>query len=245
MYLYIYDSFLGHQKYESTLASIERRVTDLGIQGKIARLSVLKNIRELVTDAVKSGVHTIVAIGDDQTFTRMINIVADLDVTLGLIPVEAGSVIARVLGIPIKDQACDVLAARIVRKLDLGKINNYFFINGAEIENANVKLTCDGYSLAPITALNRVRIANVGSAGGSVSNPTDGILEAIITPVESKMFMKKQLQPTVFPFTTILIESDDDVSIVTDNQVVLKTPARVEVAPHKLKVIVGNQRLFE
>ncbi len=247
MYLYIYDSFLSDSKYESLLTSIERRVTDLGIQGKIAKLSILKNITELVTDAVKKGVTTIVAIGDDQTFTKMINVVASLNVTFGIIPVVNNSTIAKVLGIPPKERACEVIAARMIRKLDLGKINNYYFIAGAELTNAKISISCDTYSLSPTTEFNTVRICNVGfQTKNAVSNPTDGILEAIITPVKSGMFSKKPLPPTILPFKKIRLKTEgEDASIVTDGQVILKTPAVVEVEPAKLKFIVGSGRLFE
>lgn len=247
MYLYIYDSSLSHQKYANLLTAIERRVTDLGIQGKVVRLTILKNIKEVVNDAVKAGVTTVIAVGDDQTFAKIINSVALLDVTLGFIPVDNSSKIARVLGIPPKELACDVLAARIVKKLDLGKINNYFFLNAAEISNAKVQITCEGYSLAPLTELNTVRICNIGSFGGTVvSNPMDGKLEAIITPIESGWLSKKQLQATVLPFTKISIQAlgDESVSILTDEQIILKTPAVVEVAPAQLKIIVGSNRMF-
>src|SRR3989339_839914 len=102
MYLYIYDSFLNDKKYTDSLIKIEKRITDLGIKGKIARLSVLKNMKELITDGVKEGVHTVVAIGNAQTFAKVINIVADLDLTLGLIPIDNNNPIAKILGIPPK-----------------------------------------------------------------------------------------------------------------------------------------------
>ncbi len=248
MYLYIYDSLLSHQKYSSFLTNVERRCTDLGINGKIVRLTILKNIKEVVTDAVKRGVTTIVAVGDDQTFAKIINTIAPLDVTLGLIPSDNSSRIARVLGIPPKELACDVIAGRIVKKLDLGRINNYYFLNAAEITNAKVQITCNGYSLAPLTELNTVRICNVGSYGGPIrSNPMDGRLEAIITPIQGGWLSKKELQPTVLPFTKIRIQAtgEDVVSILTDEQIILKTPADVEIAPGKLKVIVGTNRMFE
>ena len=88
MYLYIYDSFLNHKKYTDLLTKIEKRITDLGIKGKVAKLSVLKNMKELILDGVREGVQTVVVIGNSQSFTKVINIVANLDVTLALIPVE-------------------------------------------------------------------------------------------------------------------------------------------------------------
>ena len=247
MYLYIYDSFLSHQKYASLLAAIEQRVVDLDIKGKIARLSILKNTLELVRDAVRYGVTTVVAIGDDQTFAKIINIIAPLDVTFGIIPVDGKSKIARVLGVPPKELACEVIAARIVKKLDLGKINNYYFLSSAEISNAKVSITCGSYTLQPTTELNTVRICNFGwNKASATSDPTDGILEAIITPFIQKWLTKKELEPTVLPFTKIRINSEVEggAAILTDEQIILKTPADVEIAPHMLKVIVGTNRLF-
>ena len=248
MYLYIYDAFLSQPKYASFLAGVERRVTDLDIKGKIARLNILKNTKELITDAVKAGVTTVVAIGDDQTFAKIINVIAPLQVTLGLIPAENNSKIARVLGVPPREPACDVLAARIIKRLDLGIINNYYFLNTAEITNAKISIDCDTYSVEPTTAMNVVRICNVGAFGGEVySNPTDGILEAVITPIQQRWFSKHSLKPTILPFKKIRInaEDEDGASILTDEQVILKTPADVRIAPGQLKVIVGSNRMFE
>ena len=128
MYLYIYDSFLSDKKYSDLLSQIEKRVTDLGIKGRIARLSILKNMKELITDGIKSGVQTVVVIGNAQTFAKVINIVAGLEVVLGLIPVENDNKIAKMLGVPPKLLACDVIAASIIKKIDLGLINGHILV---------------------------------------------------------------------------------------------------------------------
>ena len=67
MYYYIYDSYLAEKKYESTIARIENRLTDLGINGKINRLSFLKNIHQIIGEEVKRGVKTVVVVGSDET----------------------------------------------------------------------------------------------------------------------------------------------------------------------------------
>jgi len=100
MYLYVYDSFLNDKKYNSLLIKIEQRITDLGIKGRVAKLSILKNMKELISDAVKEGVETVVVAGDNQTFSKVINVIASLDVTLGIIPVVNNNNIAEVLGVP-------------------------------------------------------------------------------------------------------------------------------------------------
>jgi diacylglycerol kinase family enzyme len=248
MYLYIYDSFLSDKKYADLLIQIEKRVTDLGIKGRIARLSILKNMKELITDGIKSGVQTVVVIGNVQTFAKVINIVAELDVVLGLIPVENNNKIAKMLGIPPKLLACDILASRIIKKIDLGIINNHYFMGQAELNNANVLIEYDGYSVKPTTTDNNITIYNFADRElVSGSSPIDGKLEVVITPIKSGTFGKKNINGTVLPFSKIRISTEDEeqVSILTDEQVILKTPAEISVAPQKLRVIVGPERCFE
>lgn len=247
--MYIYDSFLNDKKYADLLIKIEKRITDLGIKGKIARLSVLKNMKELIMDGVKEGVHTVVAIGNAQTFAKVINIVADLDLTLGLIPVDNNNPIAKILGIPPKDLACDVLASRITKKIDLGKINNHYFINTAEIENGDVVIEYNDFKVEPTTNEHKITLYNFATNENisSSSSPVDGILEAVITPIKSTLFGKKKIPGTILPFTKIKIGSnqEEQVAILTDQQIIMKTPAEISVAPQKLKVIVGGERNFD
>lgn len=246
MYLYIYDAFLNDPKYATLLAKIEQRVVDLDIKGKIARLSILKNLKELITDAVKGGVKTVVVIGNDQTFTKVINVVADLDVTLGLIPVDDTSVIAKMLGIPPRELACEVVSGRIIKKIDLGKINNNYFLRSAEIVDAPASIMCDDFQIHPTTNHHTIVVNNFGPHYQR-SNPTDGVMEAVITPRKSAWLGgEKPLKSTVLPFTKVTITSliDEPISIITDSYHVMKTPAAIEIAPAKLKIIVGSQRNF-
>ncbi|OGY93311.1 MAG: hypothetical protein A2406_00985 [Candidatus Komeilibacteria bacterium RIFOXYC1_FULL_37_11] len=246
MYLYIYDSFLNDKKYSDLLISIEKRLTDLGIKGKIARLSILKNMKEMIMDGVKEGVQTVVAIGNAQTFAKVINVVADLDVALGLIPVDNNNPIAKVLGIPPRVMACDVLASRIIKKIDLGKINNYYFVNTAQIENGDVTIEYKDFKISPITEKSKITLYNFSNKF-SKSSPVDGILEAVITPIKSGLFGKKMVEQTILPFTKIKIGSraEEQVAILTDEQIIMKTPAEIVVVPQKLKVIVGSERHFD
>lgn len=247
MYLYIYDSFLNDKKYTDLLIKIEKRITDLGIKGRVAKLSILKNMKELITDGVKEGVKTVVVIGNNQTFAKVINIVADLDVVLGLIPVEK-SKIATILGIPPKINACDILASRIIKKIDLGKINNQYFIHSAEINNSEVVIEYNSFKVQPATKENQITFYNFADVNSPNSSPIDGLLEAVITPVKSNFLgKKKSLGDTVLPFNKIKVTSQEEeqISILTDEQIIMKTPARISVSPEKLNIIVGPERNFD
>ena len=244
MYLYIYDSFLNNKKYSDLLVKIEQRVTDLGIKGRIARLSILKNMKELIIDGLKDGVKTIVVIGDTKTFSKVINIVADLDITLGLIPINNNNKIARLLGIPPRVLACEILASRIIKRIDLGQVNKYYFISKAHINNGLVEINYGNFKIMPTTKENNITFYNFSDKQNF--NPTDGILETVITPIKSTIFGKKLIKSTIFPFLNIKINSlyDEQAALLIDEQIIVKTPVRIKVIPKKLKVIVGSERKF-
>ena len=252
MYLYIYDVFLNDKKYFNLLNKIESRLADLEIKGKICRLNLLKNMSEAIDDGIKQGVNTIVAVGNDSTFGKVVNAVADRDITLGIIPVDGESKIAEILGVPAEEKACDILAQRLIKKLDLGKINKQYFIDSASIDDNHVSLNFEKYQISPV-GKTMISICNLGFLSGNnsiyekkISVPTDGWLEAVITPLKSGLFSKKNDRvPSVFPFKKILVESKGEpVTVTIDQQSIFKTPVEITVAPKKLKVIVGSERLF-
>ena len=226
------------------MVKIEKRVTDLGIKGRIARLSILKNMKELITDGLKDGVETIVVIGDTKTFSKVINIVADIDITLGLIPVNNNNKIARLLGIPPRVLACEILASRIIKRIDLGRVNKHYFISKAHINNGSVEINYGNFKIMPTTKENKITFYNFSDKQNF--NPTDGILETVITPIKSTIFGKKLIKSTVFPFLNVKITSlyDEQAALLIDEQIIVKTPVRIKVIPKKLKVIVGSERKF-
>ena len=209
MYFYLYDTFLKEKKYAGSLTKIENRLIDLGINGKTEKMSVLKSAKEVVGDAIKGGAKTIIAVGDDQTFAEALNIVAaHKSIVLGFIPIVEGN-IAKTLGIPAKEGACDVLSARIVSKIDLGKVNSHYFFSALEIsQNNGLSIECDGkYTVKPVSTTVNISIRNFGLVltkkdlqKSDVHNPCDGFLDIVFTQDKvGSIFKKSQTGPSVFP----------------------------------------------
>jgi len=257
MYYYIYDSFLSDKKYDTILSRIETRLMDLGINGKLEKLTLLKNLKEIIEDAVKKDADTIIAVGNDDTISKIINYLPKLSVVLGIIPIGPKNKIANVLGIPSDEKACDVLSSRIIEKIDLGKVNNNYFLSCLEVPaTKELSIECDQYKITPISENTTVNICNFGNILGQVGqsnkiyNPRDGILEAVFSQKsESKgpfsIFKKNYSPNSVFPFKKIKIKcSKECLPIMADGQTTIKTPATVEVMPKKLKIIVGKNRMF-
>lgn len=258
MYYYIYDSFLSDKKYEMTTHRIENRLMDLGINGKIEKLTILKSLKELVEQAVKNNAETLVIVGNDKTVSKVISFLPNYSLTLGIIPVGPDNKIAEVLGIPEGERACDVLSSRIVEKIDLGKVNNSYFLSCLEIPvKEEITLECENYNISPLANSEMISICNFGNIfndqflrRGKIYNPKDGVLEAVIClkPTSMglfKIFQKEFTRDSVFPIRKLKIKSTKEcVPIIADGEVVVKTPVSVEVVPKKLKVIVGKNRMF-
>ena len=254
MYLYLYDSFLNKKKYNTVLARIETRLTDLGIGGKIFRLSPLRNVEELIADEIRGGTKTIVVVGNDKTLNQIVNISAQHDCTIGLIPIGPDNTIARIIGIPENEAACNVLAARMVKRIDLGKINNVYFLSSLQLDGAAVTLRCENqYVVTPPRPRSSVTVCNLRplaatGLGAAYFNPEDGLLEVLVQPPASGLFKMRKgsiASQSVIPFKKLLITSrGSSTSVLTDGQQIIKTPASVEVAPRKLRLIVGKERRF-
>lgn len=248
MYLYIYDNFLTAKKHQGLLYKIENRLVDLGIKGRVVRLNILKNMEEVVDDGIKQGVKTVVVVGNDKSFSKIINIIAQRDVVLGIIPVDKKSKIANILGVPYGSLACEVLAQRIIKKIDLGLVNNYYFIDSAVIENEPTLIKFGTYNISPTEEDNRVSFNNLGYLTHNDDeykfNPTDGKLEAVIETHTNSITKSKQA--SVFPFKDINVEVEKPGAFIIADQVAkLKPPTTISVAPNKLRVIVGSDRKFK
>lgn len=236
------------------LARTETRLTDLGIGGKIFRLSPLRNVAELINDEIRNGVKTIVIVGNDKTLSQIINLAAKFDVTLGLIPMGNDNKIAKALGIASTEEACDILSARKIERLDLGKANDVYFLSQISVSSGAVTIECENKFKVTAKTKDLIRICNLrplsAAAGQSAGyfNPQDGLLEILVHPLKSDFwqFLKKgkTADKSIIPFKKSIIKSKIPLTVATDGQKVLKTPVEVEVLPKKLRFIVGKNRIF-
>jgi diacylglycerol kinase family enzyme len=255
MYYYIYDSFLSDKKYQPLLHRIEGRLMSLGISGRVEKLTLLKSLQEIVTEAVKKGASTIVAVGNDETVSKIISFLPNLSITMGIIPIGPHNSIAHILGLNDSEDACESLSARIIEKIDLGKANDYYFISSLTVPaQKEVVIDCGNYYISPLSENGHISICNFKCADHDQqtlgSNPKDGILEAVFSEVPQhknifNIFKKEFSRESVFPFKKIKIKcAKECLPVVADGQLTIKTPVTVEVAPKKLKVIVGKDRMF-
>ena len=85
--------------------------------------------RRLAREAVEQGINVVIAIGGDGTINEVIQELAGSETALGVIPSGTVNVWAREVGIPLDySGARDVLVCGQTRQIDLGKINDDYFL---------------------------------------------------------------------------------------------------------------------
>jgi diacylglycerol kinase family enzyme len=259
MHVYIYDSFLAHKKYDRVLATIETRITDLGLNGKIDRLGPMKNIKSMVENEIKRGVKTIVAVGNDHTVNEVINAITAFDrlklyknVPLGIIPIgKENNVIAESLGINGEEDACNILSARRIEELDLGLANNRFFLLEAAIASQGTTIEINQtYSIEIMDKgeISIINLPNKNLASNKASfSPQDGILELLIRTKKSGGFLKiggEKIGESVFSLKKLAVHNNKNQPIILDGCVEIPAPAEISVIREKIKIIVGKERNF-
>lgn len=258
MYSYIYDSFLSANKYRKILERIEVRLGVLGIPGKMKRLNILHHQREAIEESIRRGAKTIVLVGDDHGIVQAIDTLAKHDIAVGIIPVgnEKNLRIARTFGIPPLELACEVLSRRSIARLDLGKIASHYFLTNAEVQATTFRCVFPRrtFSVEPIVAKASLTIMNLalaplGNEKILQSNPRDGILELIIRDATTSfvdVFRSKKTQkmPSIFPIQEIELTEPEGATVTMDGWRSVKLPLTVTVAPQKLRIIIGRERLF-
>jgi len=257
MYFYIYDSFLTDRKYERVLAAVETRLTDLGIAGKIGRLTPFTNARGLVRDETRRGVRTIVVVGNDETVSQVVGGLGEADVILGLIPVGAPCHIARSLGIPEGADACDVLSRRVIQQVDLGKINGQHFLWQVVIPPGRYTVEGEGnYRISSVGEDSEIIVSNLRGAEMQVrgpaalrrpGDPQDGFLDMLIAPKRTGGVLGgrgKESETGLIPLRRLKVKSEEPFAVVVDGRRTEYREALIEIAPGRLKVITGKERVF-
>lgn len=258
MYFYIYDTFLTDRKFDRILAAIETRLTDLGISGKIGRLTPFTNAKGLIRDETRRGAATIVAVGNDDTVAKVVEGIGDASITLGVIPIGGPNEIAESLGIPEGADACDVLSKRVTQKIDLGSVNGHLFLSQVRLPSGQYTMEGDGkYRITIVAPESETVIMNLRRGSSvpddedgfsTIGNPKDGMLDTmIITKGRGlfRMFRKNVSRvPSVIPVKTLSITSESPISVFVDGRKVTNSKISIEVIPERLKVITGRSRNF-
>lgn len=249
MHTYIYDSYLSDKKYFNAVNEIESRLTDLGLGGRVCRLSPLRSLRDVINQELKRNPKTLVVIGNDSIVSQAISLMGGSDVPFGIIPVAEPNNIASRLGI-VEEHACPILSARRIVQIDLGVVDNKTFLKSAEIMGDKLRLMIDDNYIVETQGA-KVEIVNflLNEEMGELVAPAtyhNGQLHLIITKEVVKRALLKnrtELEQSIIPFTELEIVTEGS-TVMLDGFVKINNPQKVFVLPKGLKAIVGKQRNF-
>ncbi len=253
MYIYLYDNYLRSRKYDTVMSSIETRLTDFGIAGKIIRLQHLTNAESVIHEEIRRGASTIVIVGNDKTFGSVLSKAAICEIPFGFIPVGADNSIAEVLGIPIGEDACDILSRRRKIQLDVGWFNNRYFVSRLHIPPSDITVEYDEkFRVSATIGKIELVVCNlqpyIWKSRGQhdiVVHPQDGKLEAFLRPVIGKGIIKEKYdEPSVFPFEEMIVTSRSPFVVEADGKVSKETKITIKLAKKKIQMIVGRERRF-
>lgn len=131
-FIFIVNTRIGDKKIAKLQVSIQ---ASFGVNDyQIFLTKYGGHAKELATQFVKEGYKNIVAVGGDGTVNEVIQALAKKDITLGIIPTGSGNGLARHCKIPLKmNDAVVLLKNGKPALIDLGKINDVFFISNAGV----------------------------------------------------------------------------------------------------------------
>lgn len=261
MYTYLYDSFVSDPKYAKILGAVETRITDLGIQGRIDRVSVFKNPKVILAEAIRRGSKTVVIVGNDETIRKTVEVIPNFDLTFAIIPVGSPNILAKYLGIPEGEAACDILSARIIEKIDLGKVNNKYFFSNISIPQTSISIECDESFYITPENVGGVFIHNLPFSSTFFSppegstKPNDGLLDLYVKTPPSSAFGKvkwllgksgniSKERLSKIPAKKLKLKSKSAFTISADGAIMESPEFDIEVVPGILKIITGKERQF-
>lgn len=256
MYVYFYDNFIREKKYAPVIKAMEIRLTDFGIAGKIVRLNNYADARALIDDEIKRGAKTVVIVGNDKTFGQVLSGSATANCTFGFLPVGPENSIAAVLGIPVGPDACDILSRRRKERLDVGWVNNRFFVSQLKAGPGKLQITYDerftvsGKNLLEVVVCNLQpfywKSGHQTTQALEMVHPQDGKLEAFVRPLTPGRWWGYSYEdpPSVFPFAEMEIRGAEPFAVEADGKKTKEIRIAIKLAPERIEMIVGRDRKF-
>lgn len=248
-FAYLYDDFLSERRYERELNAIEAELARRNIGGRVFRLGMFRTPKGLMGDVVRGGAKNVVIVGNDLTLGKLLWDAPELEVTVGYLPIGSPSRIADMLGIPSGEKAAEVLAARFIETLDVGRIGDRRFLTEIVVRDPGALLVIDGkFSIKPVDQ-GSIIVRNIGMPGEDgkpTANAKDGKLEAVVTrEIPAKYPWQKKhetSEQTVLAFERGRIEAFEQIDMVVDGITVTGRAFDLWVDPKPLQFITGRRR---
>lgn len=239
MYLYLYAPYLRGRKHARDLALIEGRVTDFGISGKVYQLSQFLKFPAAVKEFGLKRLKTLVLVGDDALLDESVSHFAGSETVLAYIPIGE-SKYARALGIPQGASAADVLAARRIARLNLGRVGERFFLGSISCEGRGLEVHTPMFSIFP-KEYAKVEVINLEEG----ALPVSGALRVRVTPFQGSRWRRIPDTPSVMEVTSCRIKAARALLVQVGAGSILKTPLQVDIVQRAVRMVMGRSVKME
>lgn len=241
MNVFIYDAITD--KHKKSIRKFEEQISKLSLQGKILYLKDIKKAKEAIEKEIDNGAKTIIILGNDNTVNFTINILANISENIPVFVVPIGNKnnnIANSLGIKNIKEAPFILSARRMEKLNIGKVNNEYFLSSCHLKDKNIGISIDEKFVVKAKKHSDHYIFNLLDVKCSTQNilisPQDKTLNLFID-TSSK-------EKTIIPIKDFLEINKENIDITIDNSKIISSPARISISDKSLSFIVGKDRSF-
>jgi YegS/Rv2252/BmrU family lipid kinase len=119
---------------QDDISDLNRIFSEHGIESQVICQAKRGEATLLAREAVAEGFDTVVAVGGDGTINEVVCGLVNSGVPLGIVPAGSGNGLAREFGISLKlREACETIIHGDTREVDVGIMNDRFFLGTAGI----------------------------------------------------------------------------------------------------------------
>ncbi|NDI36002.1 diacylglycerol kinase [Chengkuizengella sediminis] len=128
----IYNPSSGREEMKKRLPEVLKKLESGGFETSTHETKGKGDAAKAAEEAVKREFDVVIAAGGDGTLNEVVNGLANQPYRpkLGILPLGTTNDFARALGIPKNwSRACDIILKQYTELIDIGKVNNEYFIN--------------------------------------------------------------------------------------------------------------------
>lgn len=246
MNLFVYDDYVSNNRYQKTINKLETRLTDLGLSGKIIRLNNIKNVDNLIHQEIRAGIKNIYIVGNNESAAKVINSVINEKISdllrdklvLAMIPIgKHKQSIANSMGIYDSQDACNIILARLIKKIDLGLVNSFVFVNKVEIFNSSLELNFfDDYSF------NIIKKTNIQFTNLLDRKELKDFVNISADDRHLDLLINKKGDLSYIKFKKVKIKGAK--TALLDDHLTIDSPSLIQIADNQINFIVGKNRSF-
>lgn len=257
MYIYIYDESAEKRRNSKVLIKIEKKITDLGLNGKVLRLKGITNIEKTIEDELKYEAGTIVVIGSDYTFHKTLNAVLKKKdknpsykiPVLSIIPLEEkNNSIASILGLNKPEQACDALLSRRTERVGVGMVDKNYFLTQIEVLGDYSEVEIGNDYLIEAKSPCDINIINLPLNKEVLKKIKidfkDQKLKLYIKPQKRSSFKKQNLNESILSLENLFITKKTE-KVLIDNCLEMPGGLEVKSSNKEVSLVVGKNRIFK